>query len=211
MPLNAQNTKQSRVEIGIAYGGAGSFFVDYGRPVNKQNGYFIPPFSGGWNYELYQKNFLGTIGNINLAYKFKKNAVGFAYSRQTHHGKFQGNYQYNNFSIIINHIELRHNNDFYEFYYRRSFLPKQQLFVSVGLYVMHSQLQEMSISPQGAFIGERNAQNAGMAEGGASVGLGGVLYSSGKFSVGLQSKLYFTISIGDFETVALTPFVKYDF
>lgn len=210
----AQESSQ-RFSVSINYGPAYNFFVDYGRPVNKEDGYFIPPVDVFGGFELYQKNSIGTIGGVNLSYIFnKKNEIALGYTRELHYGKFKGTITLDNGTpVFVEDIKLRHLNEFFELNYKRALNHKLNWYISVGFYVLNPSQAEIEINPILNYIEieERNDKNSNLQEGGFSLGLEYYFYQSGKFYLGVSSKLYFTASTGEFETFAITPLLQYRF
>ena len=206
---------KSRFSISAHYGPAYNFFVDYDREINKEDGYFIPPVDVLGGLELIQKNRMGTIGGIQISYAFnKKNSISIGYTRELHIGKFRGDVILDNGTpVFVRDISLRHLNEFFELNYKRTVGKSGNWFLSAGIYVLNPSQSEITIYPQQNFIDirERNNKNSNLQEGGFSIGSEYYFYKSGKFQLGLNSKLYFTASTGEFETFTFTPILKYNF
>ena len=63
----------SKFEIAANYGLAGNFFVDYGRDLKIYNGIIEPMYSEvSDEFQLYQKNFIGTSGGVEITFNLMK-------------------------------------------------------------------------------------------------------------------------------------------
>ncbi|GGE13646.1 hypothetical protein [Psychroflexus salis] len=185
----------SKFEIAANYGPAGNFFVDYGRDMNTNNDLIEPIYSEVFDeFQLYQKNFIGTSGGINITYNFNnKNAIAFSFDRTLNYGKYNGVPVLNNGTpVIINDIKLRHLNHFYSLTYRRSLDKKNTFYASLGImYIRMNQAEiQVGLSDNLVIIEERNYDNSLLEEGGVVFGLEKYFYKSGKFDVGIQSKVF---------------------
>ena len=185
----------SKFEIAANYGVAGNFFVDYGREMNTNNDLIEPIYSEVFDeFQLYQKNFVGTSGGISITYNFNnKNALAFSFDRTLNYGKYNGVPVLNNGTpVILNDIKLRHLNHFYSLTYRRSLDKKKSFYASVGImYIRMNQAEiKVGLSENIVIIEERNYDNSNLEEGGFVFGLEKYFYKSGKFDVGIQSKVF---------------------
>jgi hypothetical protein len=207
--------KSSRFSVSAYYGPAYNFFVDYGRPVNKEDGYFIPPVDPLGGLELIQKNAIGTVGGLQVSYRFKtRNRFSIGYTREQHIGKFNGMVTLSNGTpVFVNDIRLRHLNEFFELNYKRAIGKSLNWYFTIGFYVLNPSQAELHIYPSQNFveISERNNKNSNLQEGGFSLGAEYFFYQSGQFQFGVTSKLYFTASTGEFETLTFSPLLKYKF
>lgn len=206
--------KSSRFSVSTHYGMAYNFFVDYDREINKENDIFIPPTDIFGRYELIQKNKVGTIGGVQVSYTFnKRNSLSIGYTRELHVGKFRGEFILDNGTIIdVEDIKLRHLNEFFELNYKRA-IGNNNWYLTVGIYVLNPSQAEIDFNPVSNYISieERNNDNSNLQEGGFSLGTEYLFYTSGNFDLGLNSKIYFTASTGEFETFTFTPILKYNF
>lgn len=205
----------SKFEISANYGLAGNFFVDYGRDLVRENGIIAPLYSEIFDeLQLYQKNFIGTSGGFGITYNFNpKNSLMLSFDRNMNYGKYDGTAVLSNGTpIFIRDFVLRHRNHFYSLAYRRSLNKKNTFFASFGIhYLRDNQADiEIALSENFVVIKERNYQNFGLEEGGFVLGLEKYVYKSGKFEVGIQSKLFITTTSG-LETLTLTPVITHKF
>lgn len=202
--LSAQEKKGlQRFSIEVGFGAAYSFFVKYEQPLNEVPSGFI---------SFYDKNRLGNIGAFELKYHFnKKNLMGLAYTRQNHFGKKNFVQQSEGSQIVIRDFKIRHTNNFFELYYGRKVFNKGNFFLLAGVYVLNPEQQEISIFNNMIEIEERNSANAHLQEGGLMMGLKYQTTVSGNFSVGIESKIYFTASTGELETLSIVPKLSYGF
>lgn len=210
--ITFSQNQDSKFSIAVNYGPAYNFTLDYGRAVNKQDGYFIPP-QEVFGYKLFQKNKVGAIAGLQFGYTFnKKNQLTLGYTREVHYGKYKGTIFLESGSpIFVNDIKLRDLNEFFELNYKRAFGRAQNFYLTGGLYILNLNRSEVIIAENSVEIRERNNANSNLQEGGFSVGLEHYFYSSGRFQFGATSKIYFTASTGEFETFAITPVLKYNF
>jgi len=191
--------------------------VNYDEKVIKENGVIIPLYNEIFDqFELYQKNFIGTSGGFTITYNFNpRNAIAFSFDRNMNYGKYNGSPTLSNGTpIFIDDIVLRQRNHFYSLTYRRSLNKKNNLYASLGInYLRHNQAEiKIAISDNFVEIRERGFKNSGFEEGGFVLGLEKYLYQSGQFELGIQSKLFLLTSNPDLiETITLTPVLRFKF
>lgn len=211
----SQEESKSKFDISISYGPAANFFVDYGRPIVKENGNFIPPVNVFGDLELIQKQLIGTIGGIELNYHLSERSdLGIVYERQINYGKFNLNTTLNNGTqVFVDDIKLRHLNQFFAVNYKLALNKSRNFKAIIGLYYLKLNQAEININLSANFleIEERNVKNSNLEEAGFFTGLEYYFYKSGQFEFGIQSKLYVTVSTGEFEALSITPKLKYNF
>ena len=159
-------------------------------------------------FQLYQKNFIGTSGGVDITFNFnEKNALVFSFDRSLNYGKYNGAPILDNGTpVIVNDIKLRHLNHFYNLTYRRNLDKKNSFYISAGItYVRMNQAEiEIGLSENIVVIEERNYDNSFLEEGGFVLGIEKYFYSSGKFELGLKSKSFILTSTG-LEAITFTP------
>jgi hypothetical protein len=201
--IQAQNF--DKFSLDLSYGLNGNFFVrsydELGGPQNKTY--------------LYKKNFLGTIGGIELKYNLNKYSSLIAgYSRSVNKGKKNYSGNINGVNVFINDFNIRHNNDFYQLAYERRFKKSNPAFkyhVGVVLATMHQQEISIENFDNQVVIDERNFKNSKLQEAGV---FGGVHFQKKidtKLEVGLRIRAYYLISVQSFEALTLTPTLTYTF
>lgn len=207
----------SKFKLSVNYGLAGNFFVNYDEDVIKEDGSIISLYSEVFDeFQLYQKNFIGTSGGFTITYSFNaKNAIAFSFDRNMNYGKYNGSPTLGNGTpIFIDDIVLRQRNHFYSLTYRRSLNKKNNFYASLGInYLRHNQAEiKIAISNNFVEIRERNYDNSGFEEGGFVIGLEKYFFESGQFELGIQSKLFLLTSNLDLiETLTLTPVIRFKF
>ena len=189
-----------RLELAINYGIGGNFFVtDYDE---QQPSYF------------YSKDFIGTIGGVELVWNLKDNkqAFGLSFDKSVNHGEKNVTRTTANNSISVENFNLSHTNKIYGIFYKRKF--KSTFSASLGFYLFYSYDQLLEIQNNRFFLKEispKNLENS--TEGGFFLAADYFFFKSGNFEVGIQSKLfsYFAISEFDLEAISLTPKIRYRF
>ena len=205
---------QHTFELNVNYGVAGNFQLDYEQPQSEVPGGFV---------SFYNKNFLGSIGGIEFQWNIKdsKASIGVSYDRESHIG--EKNYSQligNDTYLEIIDFKLRHINEMYSVFYKRRLSEK--LLLTGGAFFVNPKMQEIEYFTN-AFINstqtiatlvsiqERNGSNSNLVDAGLFIGAEYYFYKSGKFQVGIQSRLFHTTSLGSFETITLTPKLRYTF
>lgn len=198
----AQETEEptGRLELAVNYGIGGNFFVT--KLKDNQPSYF------------YSKDFIGTIGGIEVVWNLKddKQAFGLSFDKSVNHGEKNVSQTLDNNSIIIQNFSLRHMNKMYGVFYKRKFKP--EFSVALGFYLFYSYDQLLEINNNRFFLEEISHKNRdNYAEGGFFLAADYFFFKSGNFEVGIQSKLfsYFAISDFDLEAISFTPKIRYRF
>ena len=200
-------------ELNINYGIAGNFQLEYEQPPSA-----VP--SGFTSF--YNKNFFGSIGGIEFQWNIKdsKASIGISYDRESHFGEknFRELISNNTYLEIID-FKLRQINEMYSIFYKRR--QSEKLLFTGGVFILNPQMQEIEYfntfihSTQTTallvLIKERNGSNSNLIDAGFFIGAEYYFYKSGNFQVGIQSRIYHTTSIGWFETMTLTPKLRYSF
>ena len=195
--------KEKKLSLEINYGLNGNFFV---RSYDEVNG---PPAKRFLN-----KNFIGTIGGVEMAYALNKKSylgLAFAVSRNSKEINYTGNV----IPLSIINFHISHINKFFQFYYARKVSRKVPgLACEAGLFYLRMNQQEVEIEDRlngGALIEERNYKSYKLEEGGTFIGFHYSKKIDTKFDLGIKSRVYFLISTGTFEAVTLTPTLTYHF
>lgn len=203
--LLAQNEKlhQGKIDIHVGFGPAYSFFVKYEQSPDQ-----VPPGFIG----LYNKKSIGILTNIGIDIKLNpKNRIELAYARQIHVGKKNFKGMANGASINVIDFKLRHTNNFFELNYFRSISSENNISLLGGVYLIYPEQQEIDIFGNAITVDERNYKNAYLVDAGVTLGIRYLKPFSGRFSLGLESKVYYTVSLASFETISLTPILSYNF
>lgn len=205
----------SKFEIAVNYGPAGNFFLDYGRDLKIDDGTIEPLYSEIFDeFQLYQKNFIGTSGGVDITYNFnEKNAIAFSFDRTLNYGKYKGAPILDNGTpVFVNDIKLRHLNHFYNLTYRRSLDKKNSFYMSAGITYVRMNQAEIGIGLSGNYVNirERNYDNSFLEEGGFLLGLEKYFFTSGKFELGIKSKAFLLTSTG-LEAITFTPVLRFNF
>ncbi len=208
--------KTSRWSIQADYGLQYTFFVNYGEKIIKKGGY-IEPIYDIFGANLVQKNRLGNYMGFEVNFALSpKNFVGFGLAQSNNYGKYDLSFQFQDHFIYIHDFTLKHTNYFYQLFYKGKISDKS--LVTAGVYLLDPHQQEILIYPDGSIeIMERTGFNEyNLNEGGFFLGFEYFFYKSGKFELGVKSRLYYTASLGlfdldSFETFSISPTLKYQF
>jgi len=190
----AQETEEptSRLELAVNYGIGGNFFV---ANYDEQPSYF------------YSKDFIGTIGGVELVWNLKdyKQAFGLSFDRSVNHGEKNVMRTTAN-SISVENFNLRHTNKMYGIFYRRNF--NSNFSASLGFYLYRDIGQYLEVYEKFSYLKETKS-----TEGGFFLAADYFFFKSENFEIGIQSKLfsYFAISEFDLEAISLTPKIRYRF
>ena len=195
--------KKSKFSFEVNYGLNGNFFV---RSYQEQ----APPFPVT---EISNKNFIGTIGGIELKYDVTNRASwGFGYAKSSNQKTINYTSIVNGVVLSINDFDIKHVNHFYQLFYEREITKKLPALKSqIGLFYLRPQQQEVSISRNGFLFEQRNFKNSYLEEGGIFVGLHYSKKIDTKFELGVKSRVYYLISTNSIEAVTFTPTLTYLF
>ncbi len=200
---NAQ--QQSAFSLEVNYGLNGNFFVrsydETGGPQNKTY--------------LYKKNFLGTIGGIELKYHFKNHSALVAgFARSTNKGEKNYAGLVGGTTLLINDFNIRHTNSFYQLAYERRFKKNKPEF-SWQLGAVLASMNQQGISIENfsnqVIIEERNFKNSKLQELGVFAGIQFQQKIDTKIDLGLRIRGYYLVSVQTFEAITLTPTLTYKF
>ena len=193
-----QETKESinRLELSASYGVGGNFFVTSHGEKEASNDF--------------SKDFIGTIGGVELIWNLKDNkqAFGLSFDRSINEGeKSVSRTAFPIGQFSIENVNLRYTSKMYGLFYRNKF--KTNLSASLGFYLFSTRNQTLEVFENSIYLTEELSN----LEGGCYIGLDCYLYKSGNFEVGIQSKIYtyFAISEFSFEAISLTPKISYHF
>jgi hypothetical protein len=197
LTLHAQN--KGKLALEVNYGLQGDFFV---RSYDETH---IP----GGGKAFYNKNFIGTIGGVELKYKLgRTSTIGIAFSESVNSKPINFKASNGNTSLYLEDFNIRHTNSLYQLYYQKDF---KGLFADVGLLYLRSRQQEITLYANSIELEERNYKNSKLEEGGVFVGLGYTKRIDTKFNLGIKSRLYYLASTNALETITLTPSLTYNF
>jgi hypothetical protein len=195
--------KEKKFSLEINYGLNGNFFV---RSYDEVGG---PPAKRFLN-----KNFIGTIGGVEMAYALnKKSHLGLAFAVSKNNKEI--NYTGNVIPVTIINFHISHINKFFQFYYSRNLSKKiPGLAIETGLFYLRMNQQEVEIEDRingGVLVEERNYKNSKLEEGGIFLGFHYSKKIDTKFDLGIKSRGYYLISTSTFEAITLTPTLTYHF
>lgn len=193
--------KMSGIQLEVNYGLNGNFFV---RSYTEQN-------FAGFGQSFYNKNFIGSIGGIELAYALsEKTAIRLGYSRSINSRRI--NFEQTGSPIFVQDFTISHKNNFYQLLLTRKIGKIAEGFsLEGGAYYLRSLQQEVDISALSASFEERNFKNSRLEELGAIIGFQYQQKVDAHFYIGLRTRFYFTISTGAPELIAFTPTLSYHF
>jgi hypothetical protein len=202
-PFAVKAQKKSKFSFEVNYGLNGNFFV---RSYQEQ----APPFPVT---EISNKNFIGTVGGIELKYKVTKRASwGFGYAKSSNQKAINYTSNVNGVVLSIKDFDIKHVNHFYQLFYEREIIKKIPALKSqIGLFYLRPQQQEVSISRNGFLFEQRNFKNSYLEEGGIFLGLHYSKKIDTKFELGVKSRVYYLISTNSIEAVTFTPTLTYLF
>jgi len=197
--LEAQ--KSNRFSIEASYGIQGNFFFNNYEELGRPDG-----------TAFLKKNFIGSIGGLELNYQLTKRAsiiVGYAQSSNSRKINYVN--RLNGVGVYISDFEIKHENRFYQLWYQRSLSKKNSHFnFALGVYYLRTQQQEITIGNYVAFE-QRNFANSYLEEGGFCAGLQYKMKIDTHFDFGIQSRIYYTASVNQLEIISLTPTLTYRF
>lgn len=203
--FSGNSQQQSAFSLEVNYGLNGNFFVrsydETGGPQNKTY--------------LYKKNFLGTIGGIELKYHFKNHSALVAgFARSTNKGEKNYAGQIGGTTILINDFNIRHTNSFYQLAYERRFKKNKPEFSwQLGAVLASMNQQEISIEnfSNQVTIDERSFKNSKLQELGVFAGIQFQQKIDTKIDLGLRIRGYYLVSVQTFEAITLTPTLTFKF
>ena len=195
--------KKNKIALELNYGCNGNFFVRSYEEVS--------PFS---TKNFFNKNFLGTIGGIEMKYDLnKKSRLGFGYARSINSKEisYTGNY----IGVQIRDWHITHTDKFFQIFCEKDFSKKMSfLKYHGGIFYLRSNQQEILIKDRpngGISYEERNYKNSYLEEGGVFLGVQFSRYIDTKFELGIRTRIYFLISTVEFNNLTLTPVLTYHF
>jgi hypothetical protein len=203
--VHLQAQSSTRFSLEANYGLNGNFFVrsydELGGPSNKTY--------------LYQKNFLGTVGGIEIKYRLDtSSSLIVGYSRSTNKGEKNYSGTVNGVNVFVNDFNISHNNDFFQLAYERNFKKSNPLFkyhIGVVVATMHQQEILIENFANQILIDERNFKNSKLQEGGVFGGVHLQKKIDNRFQIGIKVRGYYLISVQTFEALSLTPTLTYKF
>ncbi|GHB45051.1 hypothetical protein [Mongoliitalea lutea] len=194
--------QQGKIEARIYSGIQHSFFVDYGRPVVKTNG-FIHPIND-FTFDLYQKNALGTMSGLGFFYSLdKKNKIGFDFTRSQNVGwyDFEFTSESTGFIMDIFDMRLKNNNNTISLIYTHEGAIKN-LILGTGVGIILSNRQEITIFDEFAFIESRKWQEITIP-----IILGYEIIKRDLVSFGIQTRTNITPIVGGIEDFMIYPYL----
>lgn len=202
--FSSVKAQDSRFTIEANFGLNGNFFVTSYDEISgpQPHTYF------------YNKNFLGTIGGLELAYRIgKKSSIIAGYSRSVNAGKKNFSGLVGNVEVYIYDFKIRHYNNIYYAGYKY-LLNKKKIKFSTDIGPVLIYYSQQNISIEGVdFIGitENNFKNSNSVEGGIFAGIHLSKSIDKHFELGLKVRGYYLISVASFEALTLTPTLSYTF
>lgn len=160
----------------------------------------------------FNKDRIGTVFGTELNWNLKKgkskSTIGLFYERQMNVGKHTDRFYAGSTPVIIKDFKLRDINNYFGIQYKFKLNDKFKLIF--GFYQVNESRQEIDYFGS-LNIKERNAKNSGLQDGGICFGAEYYFYNSGRFSFGIKSKLFWTLSLGSVDMINITPSLKYNF
>ena len=198
--------QESDFSIQIHYGPQANFMVrGYDEEQWAQRGMTV----------FFKKNLIGTVGGADIGWRLgPRSSIGFGYSRSVNSKVVSYSTTLNSINIYIGDFTIRHVSKFFQLYYSFDFRkPRSEFSLQTGLFYVRPSQQEIAIMPplNAVEIEERNYDNSNMEEGGAFLGVAFSQKIDTKFSIGIKSRLYYTISTNSMESFTLTPSLTYQF
>lgn len=198
----------SKFTFAFNYGMNGNFFV---RGYNETS-----PLN---EVLLYKKNFIGSIGGVELTYKLGAvSKIGVGYSRSVNQGKKNFETFLNGVEILIKDFNITHKNSFFQVLVDLELVKKQfALSYQMGGYLVYTSMQELLIGPGDIFtnpaiiVRERNTENSHLQEAGVFLGFNLTRPVNTQFNIGLNSRVYYTASARFLELVSFTPSLTFNF
>jgi len=191
----------NKLSIEASYGLQGNFFVRSYEELGRPDG-----------TAFLNKNFIGTIGGLEMSYQVTKMAsISIGYAQSTNNRKINYINSLNGVGVYITDFEIKHESRFYQFNYQRSLSKKYTQFkLELGLYYLRTQQQEIGIGNYVAFE-QRNYANSYLEDGGISAGFQYKIKIDTHFDFGIRSRIYYTVSNNQLEAISLTPILTYRF
>lgn len=196
--LAQQNKIEARIYTGIQH----SFFADYGRPVIKTNG-FITPINDV-TLDLLQKNALGTTSGLGLFYSLdNNNKLGFDFTRSQNVGWYDLEFtsESTGFILDIFDMRLKNNNNTISLIYTHEGAIKN-LILGTGVGIILSNLQEITIFDQFAFVETRKWQEITIP-----IIIGYEIIKRDLLSFGIQTRTNITPVVGGIEDFMIYPYL----
>jgi hypothetical protein len=195
--------KKSHFSISANFGVNGNFFVQSYRAED-------PPQAA---YRLYEKDFLGATGGIEIKYALSRKGsllAGYARSVNSREGSFQGTR--NGVNVWIWDFTVQHRQNYFYLAYERQLLKKLPGFrVQVALAYIRPQQQEIEIINNDVNIWERKQKNAKLNDVGAFIGFNRSWKIDTHFTFGIQVRYYQNLTSWMAEEITLTPALTYHF
>jgi len=153
----------------------------------------------------YGKDFIGSIGGVEVVWNLKDNkqAFGLSYDQSVNHGEKNINLSNNGLFVYVDQFKLRQKNKMYGIFYRRKLGTK--LAASVGFYLFSDIAQQLEATNTRVKLKERESM-----EGGFFLGTDYYFYKTSNVDIGVQLKLFtfFAISEFDLEVMGLSPKIR---
>ncbi len=203
LQINAQS--KSKISLEVNYGIQGNYFVRSYNEIGRPDG-----------TAFLNKNFIGSIGGIELKYQSTKRAAwSLGYAQSSNKRSVNYSTVINGIRLSINDFDIRHENRFYQLFYQRNFSKKTpNLKYEFGIFYLRSQQQEIIIGNSlrnNIDILQRNFKNSNLEEGGVGFGLQYLKKLDTKFDIGIRSRIYYLVSTNTLEAITLTPTLTYHF
>lgn len=208
------NDNFPRYQLSVSYGPQYNNFVDYGQDITTTEGIIIPLEGFPGESALLQKREIGTYFNVTASIRIGgRNYLELSHTRTLNQGVYNGIVFFPNETVVtIEDFQLRHRNHFYNIGYRRNFTKRFSS--GIGISYLQDQRSVINIFPQFGTveIAERNFKNSYTEELAIYLNTSYDVYESGKFTLGIDASAYLIISAGtEFETISLTPYLRFNF
>ena len=205
--ISSQIISQSNSKsfISINYGFCGNFFV---RQLDENNG----PASK--NY-FYKKDFIGSTAGFDLGIKIKKNTyLNIGYNRSINYGEKNYSGTLNTAQVFIKSFRLSHIDNFYSLGLAKQIKKnKKTVLVELGGQLLLDKQQNIIIENGNNTIeiAETNYKDYNAIEAAVYLGFGLLFKIDTKFDFGIKSRVNYVVSAPSFESITLTPILKFNF
>jgi hypothetical protein len=198
--------QETNFSVEIHYGPQANFFV---------RGYDEEQYAQRGMTAFFKKNLIGMVGGADITWRLgARSRIGFGYSRSVNSKAISYFTTLNSIAFSIVDFRIRHVTNFYQLYYSIDFRkPRSEFSLQPGLFYTRPSQQEITVMPlySAVTMDERNYKNSRLEEGGVFLGVAYSHRIDTRFSLGIKSRLYYTLSTNSMESLTLTPSLTYHF
>jgi len=208
--------RESKWSIRVSAGFQYNFQSDMGAPIRRDGHDIMPrvlPDNSGLIFD--QKNRVGTALSYDLTYSLRPDfAVGIGFTHTSNWGRYYISVINGNMVTVLDHVRLRNINRFYYVFvhaipYK---LKKWKPDLEAGIYLLDPHYAEVIVKWDYFESRIRSGFNEyHLATWGIWFGCHYRLVFSPKFSLGIQSRIFWSAGRTRFENITFTPYLKYLF